>query len=228
MGVALKRLHVAIFLFTILFVSNCGSSGSDDTNVIFSDDFNRADSTTIGNNWFEGENGGDAGAKPDIYLADNKAVLQAGYYSEYSSPTCPSLSRNVIINVPVKSTIVFSVENSNYFSIDIAIYHTGTLVGNHVKFNSGEIIEGPFTGTQTSHVNSFPIVAGMEYTLTVSPDTGGLFKVRISDSGGANMNYYFPIANATPDFDLVAIFGGSHDGTTAYRTYVDSVVIEEM
>jgi hypothetical protein len=232
MNVARRLFIVSILFSAVLLITHCGASGSSDSgtpsSVIFSDDFNRPDSTVIGNHWFEAENDGDTGAKTEVYLAGNQAVLVGGWHSAYSSDTQASLSRNLVINVPVKSTVVFSVENSSYFSIDFAMYHSGTMAGSHVEFKPGEIVEGPMSGVQNSHVCSFPIVAGKEYTIAISPDTVGYYKVRISDADGANTSFYFQLSVASADFDLIAIYGGAHDGVTAYRTYINSVVIERM
>jgi hypothetical protein len=191
---------------------------------IFNDDFNRADSQTVGNGWHEGEGSGDTGKTADVRIADNKAVFTGGYESAYRC--IPSISRSVTLAVPFEAEFVFGVDNGGFYDFDFSFVSADMYA---INFNNDHSISYACihngTGTDVPLTNNYQLLPGHMYDLTVTV-TDMIFTIYISDNGGRKMVYTFPAAGVLSSFFALNIGGGYHDGTVSYETLLDSVSFE--
>jgi hypothetical protein len=195
-------------------------------NSIVSDGFNRADSFTVGNSWTESEPG-DPATPAAVSIIGNKLVCQGGLLG--ASAVFGTVYRGGLSFSAHVTTVNFSMDNNSYFTVQL--YNTQSPGVNYYQLQISpaaltlyKMVSGAPTSLGTTGFSFNPAHA---YRLVVSY-ASSQFTINLHDLTAATTAALSVNDSTYLLFGLVCIGGGNYTGGTAYKTYVDSVLVERQ
>lgn len=222
-------------IFCIIFITFIISCGKDAENepgggtivpgtALFSDDYNRVNSTSVGNGWTETELHSSTAA-----ISSNQLVLSGGWYGD--EPIAASVIIPLNYSGSFKITLDFRIDSKTSFT---PTFLNGT--------NSYFFFISTVTGANYFFINSIPSSVSMlldsktdfttfnpmhDYTAVITK-VGSTISLSITDKSSGITLTGTCSDGAYSSFTHFALTGGGNVSGAVKSTYVDDVLIESI
>lgn len=216
--------NLVLFAMSLLVVllSGCPNAPTEKTysaQLPIIDDFNRADSASVGSPWAESETGS------AICMISNGKLKIVSAYASYPLVTI----RNIKPFNNHKLTMLLSGENTN---MDFYLYtiNNSRSEGYLLNINSTHGI------TLDALIGGMPSGSGMlaftyhqwhEYEIVITA-IGSTVILQISNRNNAATNFYSVGGNVGSDYDCISVYTGNGGVSNAVSYNIDEIKIEEQ
>jgi hypothetical protein len=180
----------------------------------FSDDFNRPNSTIVGNSWMEYEGQGDSGKINDICISNNELVLKGGYAG--TTILSPFLYNAVSFDNNFSCTMRFKFSQASASNLTLSMSTGSAFYSISVKNNELSIQDinstsyNYYTFSDNTYYKFVFERKGTLLTLSIKNDTTGATLVTVGSSSSAEK------------ITSINLIGGSF-GATATSTIIDYI-----